>query len=163
MTRRENCIEPGAVNSNDFARPFQCHDEHGFQAKHMIGRHAIFQAMRAAGIERHIAADRANRLAGGIRRIVQAMRRGSERYLRVDDTRFNDGNPQGRIESQDAIQPIQGDDDAFLNRQRAARKTRPAAARDEGHLLFMAQSHQRHHFLGRLWNGHRQRARVKNR
>ena len=34
--------------------------EHGFDAEHVIRRHAVFQAMRAAGIERDVSADRAD-------------------------------------------------------------------------------------------------------
>ena len=53
--------------------------EHDAHAEHVIGRHAVPEAVRAAGVERDVAANRADRLARGIRRVVQAVRRGQSR------------------------------------------------------------------------------------
>ena len=50
--------------------------EHGLDAEHVIGGHAVLQTMRAAGIERDISANRADRLARGVRRVVQPVGRG---------------------------------------------------------------------------------------
>jgi len=46
-----------AADLDDFAR-----DQHDFAAQHVVGGHAVFQAMHAAGILRDIAADRAGNL-----------------------------------------------------------------------------------------------------
>ena len=37
--------------------------QHGLHAEHVIRRHAVFQAVCAPGIERHVATDGADRLA----------------------------------------------------------------------------------------------------
>ena len=55
--------------------------EHGLDAEHVVGGHAVFQAMRAAGVEGDVAADGADRLAGRIGRVVQPVRRGGLRHL----------------------------------------------------------------------------------
>src|ERR1700682_36870 len=52
-----------AADLEDFAR-----DQHDLAAEHVIGGHAVFQAMHAAGIFRDIAADRTQAL----RRVVRA-------------------------------------------------------------------------------------------
>src|SRR5258706_9033596 len=48
--------------------------QHRFKAQHMVRGHTIFQAMGAARVKRDVAANRAYRLARGIRSIVQTMR-----------------------------------------------------------------------------------------
>ena len=48
--------------------------QHQLDAQHVVGGQAVFQAMHAAGIFRHIAADGAGDLAGGIRRVIEARR-----------------------------------------------------------------------------------------
>ena len=56
-----------AADLDDFAR-----DQHDFAAQHVVGGHAVFQAMHAAGILRDIAADRAGDLRRRIGRIVKS-------------------------------------------------------------------------------------------
>ena len=48
--------------------------QHGLDPEHVVGGHAVFQAMRAAGIEGHVAADGADGLAGRIGRVMQSVR-----------------------------------------------------------------------------------------
>ena len=63
---------------------------HALDAENVIGSHPVLQAMRAAGIESHVAADRANRLAGGIGRVMQAVRARPLRDVEVDHARLDD-------------------------------------------------------------------------
>ena len=66
------------------------------QAEHVIGRHAVAEAVRAAGVERDVAADRADRLARGIGRVVQAVRCGQRGDGEVDDAGLDDGDARDR-------------------------------------------------------------------
>ena len=56
-----------AADPDDLAR-----DQHDLAAEHVVGGHAVFQAMHAAGILRDIAADRAGDLRRRIGRIVKS-------------------------------------------------------------------------------------------
>ena len=47
-------------------------DQHHFKAKDIVGGEAVFQAMHPAGIFRHIAANGAGDLRGGVRRVVES-------------------------------------------------------------------------------------------
>ena len=48
--------------------------QHDFQAQHVIGGDAVGQRVRAAGVLRHVAADGAGALAGGIGRVEITVR-----------------------------------------------------------------------------------------
>ena len=87
----------------------------------MVGGHTVFQAMCAAGIEGHVAADRANRLTGRIWGVIETVGRGGGGDGKIDDSRFNDGGTLQRIKVQNAVEPIQGDDDASRYRQGTTR------------------------------------------
>ena len=64
--------------------------EHGFETEDMIRCHAVFQAMGTSRIERHIAADRADLLTGGIRSVVQPVSRRLVADHQVDRPRLHD-------------------------------------------------------------------------
>ena len=74
--------------------------EHGFDAEDVVGRHAVFEAVRAAGVEGDVAANRADQGAGGIGRVMEAVRRGGQRYLGVHHAGLHHGNPLGGVETQ---------------------------------------------------------------
>ena len=46
--------------------------EHDLATEYVVGGHAVFQAMHAAGIFRHVAADRAGNLRGWVRRVIKS-------------------------------------------------------------------------------------------
>jgi hypothetical protein len=48
-------------------------DQHQFDAEHVVGGQAVFEAVHAAGILRDVAADRAGDLRGRIGRVVEAL------------------------------------------------------------------------------------------
>ena len=114
--------------------------QHNREANDMIGSHAVFQAVGAPGIKGDVSADGANRLAGRIRSEVEPVRGGGGRNRQVDRPRFDHGQALGGVDPQDSIQPIEGDDDAPRDGDRATRKARPAAARHKGDSIF---EHQR--------------------
>ena len=92
--------------------------EHDAHPEHVVRRHPVPEAMRAAGVERHVAADRADRLARGVRRVVQPVRRGECRDREVHDAGFDDGESRAGIEPQHAVHAVQRDDDAVFDRAR---------------------------------------------
>ena len=65
--------------------------EHDPQPEHVVRRHPVPEAVRPPGVERHVAADRADRLARGVRRVVQPVRGGQCRDCEIDDAGFDDG------------------------------------------------------------------------
>ena len=114
--------------------------EHGFDAEHVVGGHAVFQAMGAAGVEGDIAADGANQRAGRVRRVMQLVRRGGQRDLGIHHARLDHGNPLGGVQAQNPGQAVERDDDAVRHGQRAARQAGAAAARDKGQSLLVAEA-----------------------
>ena len=90
--------------------------EHGLDAEHVVGGHAVFQAVGAAGVEGDVAADGADQRAGRVGRVMQPVRRGGQRYLRVHHARLDHGNPLGGVQPQNAGQAVERDDDAVRHR-----------------------------------------------
>src|SRR5262245_25443179 len=74
-----------------------CQDR--FDAKHMVRGHAVLEAMCSARVKSHVATNRANRLAGWVRRIVQAVSRSGFSNLRVDDSGLDNSDSLVRIET----------------------------------------------------------------
>src|SRR5262249_51328991 len=73
----EPLIRPGRTEAGGLgvfpaeAKDFTGH-EHDFTTEHVVGGHAVFQAMHAAGIFRHVTADCARNLRGRIRRVIKS-------------------------------------------------------------------------------------------
>ena len=63
------CVQRGGAQLHQFAR-----GQHHIECQNVGGREAVFQAMRAAGILRHVAADGAHRLRRRIGRIEVSLR-----------------------------------------------------------------------------------------
>ena len=61
-------VEMLAAEADDLAG-----DQHDLAAEHVVGGHAVFQAMHAAGILRDVAADGAGDLRGRVGRVVEAL------------------------------------------------------------------------------------------
>jgi len=113
--------------------------EHGFEAEDVVGRHAVFQAVGAAGVEGDVAADRADRLARWVGRVVQAVGRRGERDRGVDHAGLDDGEALGGIDAEDAVEAVERDDETAGDGRGAARETGAAAAGDEGDVFFGAE------------------------
>ena len=107
--------------------------EHRLEPEDVVQRHAVAEAVGAARVEGDVAADRADRLARRIGRVVQAERDGGGRDVEVDDAGLDDGDAIDRIDLQDARQPVQRDDDAVDVRHGPAGQAGAAAARHERH------------------------------
>ena len=132
-------------------------------AEDVIGGHPVAEAVRAAGVERDVAADRADRLARRIRRVIETVLRRGGRHIEIDHARLDDGDPRLGIDPEDAIQPVQRDDDAVLDRHGATREAGAAAARHEGHAGVVTAPHGLDDLVRRFDEHHRARPRAKRR
>ena len=117
--------------------------------------------MGAARVEGHVAADGADQLAGRIGRVVEAKWGRRLGDVQIDDAGFNNGDARHGIEVQDAIEPVECNDDAFLHRQRTAGEAGAAAAGDKGHAMLIAELHGGNHLVGRLGQDNRTRPRPE--
>ena len=135
--------------------------EHGPQPQHVVERHAVPEAVRSAGIEGDVAANRADRLARRIGRVVEPEARRGRGDVEIDDARLHDGHPIDRVHLEDAIEAVEGDDDAVGEGHGAAGQARAAAAGDEGHAGQMAQPDGLDDLVGRGREHDRARASVE--
>ena len=111
--------------------------------------------MRPAGVRGDVAADL--RLLGGtgIRRKEQAALSCDATHVRGRDAGLDLHAPDQRIERAHTRKPLEGDDDAAVERNSAARITRTAAARDDGHAVGVAPGDHLGGFLRGLRPGDR--------
>ena len=84
--------------------------KHHFHRHDVVAGHAVFQAMRAARIEGHIAADRTNLLAARIGSIVESGLFNRCGQLRINDPRFDHCLAIGQVYADNPIESIQGND-----------------------------------------------------
>ncbi len=91
---------------------------------------AVLEAVRAAGVLRHVAAHRADHLAGRVRGVEVAVRPGRGADRQVRDARFHDGPLADRVDRDDPAHPRGHDQHAVGPRQGAAGQ---AGARPPGH------------------------------
>ena len=112
-------------------------------AEHVVDREAVLEAVRAAGVLGHVAADRADLLAGRVGRVVVAVRRDRAGDLEVRDARLDDDAAAVEVDLEDAAHPRERDHDAAGDGQRAAREAGAGAARDERHAVGVAGAHAR--------------------
>jgi hypothetical protein len=104
--------------------------EHHRDRGHVVERHPVLEAVGAARVLRHVAADRARALAGRIGRVVQSERRHGARQRDVHDPRLDHRQPVLRIDRQDARQPVEPEDHDAVG-ERATREPGARAAGDE--------------------------------
>ncbi len=119
------------------------------QTRDVIHGEAVLEAMRAAGVLRHVAADRADLLARRIGCVEEPVRSDGLADVEVRDSRLDDDALRCQVDFENPVHARQRDDDALRDGKRAARESRPRAARDERHALAGADLH------GRLYLGRR--------
>ena len=103
--------------------------QHHLEAGHVVRREAVLEAVRAARVLGHVAADRADDLARRVRREeVRGRHRLRDRDVR--DAGLHEHAPVRDVHLEDPPQPRERDQDALLDRERAAREPRAGAARD---------------------------------
>ena len=114
----------------------------------MSGGEAVLEAMRAAGVFGHVAADGADRLRGRIGRIEIAVAGDALGDAGIDDAGLDHHARIGDIDFENAIHARQADDNAVRDRQRSAAEARAGAARHERNPFAMADAHHGLHLLG---------------
>ena len=108
-------IEMLAADADDLAR-----HQHQLAAEQVVGGHAVFEAVHAAGILRHVAADGAGDLRGRIRRVVEAGLLDRLGHRQVGHAGLDHGDAVGEVDLADAIELRHAEQHAVLQRQRAA-------------------------------------------
>ena len=104
-----------AADPDDFA----C-DQHDFAAQHVIGGHAVFQAMHAAGVLRDIAADRTGDLRRRVGRIIESGMRHGLADGEIGDARLGHHHAVVEIDLADALELAEAEQHTIGQRQRAA-------------------------------------------
>ena len=75
-----------------------------FDLHHVVQREPIFQAMHAARVFRHIAANRAGNLAARVGRVIQAMLRHGLTDGQISHTALHDGRTAVFVDLQNFIE-----------------------------------------------------------
>ena len=110
------------------------------RADHVVGGEAVLQAVRAAGVLRDVAADRADLLARRVRRVVVAVRCRRLGDVEVDHARLDDGTLVLTAYGGDGAHPRRHDQHALGVRQRPTGQPGPGAAGDVRHLVLGART-----------------------
>jgi len=112
----------------------ECHhlpvgEQHG-ERDDVIECHAVLQAVWPAGILGHVPADGTGALAGGIGRVVQAIRRCCRREHRIHDAGLDDRARVVTIDRHDPLEAVQAKEHHVVG-ERTAGETRACSARHE--------------------------------
>jgi hypothetical protein len=122
--------------------------QHHLGRQHVVRGEPVLEAVRAAGVLRDVAADRAHLLAAGVGREVQPVRRGRCGDVQVGHARLDDRPPVDRVDLEHPLQPRDADDDPVRHGQRPAREAGAGPARHERHPVFRAHPYGRRHLRG---------------
>jgi len=110
-------VEMLAVNPQDFAI-----DQDRFEAKHIVGRQPIFEAVNAARIFRDVTPDRTSDLTGRIGRIVKPVAFHRLRYAKVRHPRLHPHAAVVVIHLQHLVEFPEPEQNAIFERQGTARQ-----------------------------------------
>ena len=127
-----------AAETNDRAAG-QCH----FQTEHIISRHAVFQAARAARVGGDVAPDAAVRAAGRVGRIIKPLLLDRLVQMLRDHTRLHHRDKVVRIDLLDAVHPRQREHDAPARWNTSAHVTVARAARSHRQVVPMSETEDR--------------------
>ena len=141
-------VRPGLLAGVGAHRHHAAVGQHDLRGQHVVGGEPVLEAVRAAGVLRDVAADRAHLLARRIGCVVQPVRRRRLRDRQVRDAGLDDRSPVDRIELQDPVQARQADHHTVRDGQRAAGEAGARPACDERHLVLVAHPYRRRHLVG---------------
>jgi len=116
----------------------------------VVARHAVFEAAQAAGVFRHVAADRGDRLGTGVGGIEEALRGDGVEEVEGDDARLDRCRKVFLVDLQDAVHPGHADDHAALDGGAAAGKSGAGPPGNDGEPLLSAEVHGEDEVLLRL-------------
>ena len=111
---------------------------------------AVLQAVRAAGVLGHVAADRAHLLARRIRRVEVPVGGHRLRHLEIRHAGLDDDPLGVEIDLEHPVHARERDHDPLGDRQRAAGEAGAGAARDERDAVCRTGAHDRLHLVRRL-------------
>src|ERR1700733_5890335 len=100
--------------------------------------------MRAAGIWREVAADRASTLARRIGRVMISGPFEPLRQMDIDQAGFDDGVAVAEIDLENPLHPRKCDHDSAADGKAPARQARARAAGDKGEVELVARLHNGH-------------------
>ena len=135
-------------------------DQHHLQPQDVVGRHAVFQAMHAAGILRHVAADGAGDLRGRVRRIIEAGVRHRVAHGEIGDAGLHHRDAVVVVDLADAVELRHAEQHAVGQRQRAAGQRGAGAARHHLDAIVVAVAQHRGDLCGGLRQHHHHRQRL---
>ena len=145
-------IEMLAAEPDDLAG-----DQHHLDAEDVVGGHAVFQAMHAAGIFRDIAADRAGDLRRGVRRVIERLVLHRLADGEVGDARLDHGDAVGEIDLADAVELAHAEEHAVDQRQRPAGQRGPRPPRHHPDAVVVAIAQHAGHLVGGFGQHHNHR------
>ena len=133
--------------------------QHHLDAEQVVGGEPVLEAVHAAGVLRHIAADRAGDLAGGVRGVIEPV--GADRGAdgEIGHPRLDHGAAVGAVDVENPVELAEADGDPVRQRQRAAGEPGAGAARHDLHPPLVAEREHAAHLAGvaRQHDDHRQR------
>ncbi len=103
--------------------------QHEFDAEDVVHGETVFEAVHAARILRHVAADGAGDLRGGIGRVVETRGLDGAGDGEVGDPRLGTDGAVLVVDGEDAIEPGHDEQHAVSERQRTARERGAGASR----------------------------------
>ena len=121
---------------------------HQGDAQQVVGRHAVFQAMRAAGVHRDVPGNGAGELRGRIGCIEKALRFDRTCHAEVGPTGLNPDEPVVEVGLQHLVQPRDAQDHAVRRGQRATGQRSARAAWNHRNALFVAYFQDGGHIFG---------------
>ncbi len=138
-------IEVLAADAQDLAG-----HQHDLAAQEIVGGHAVLEAMHAAGVLRHVAADGAGDLGGRIGRVVEAHVLDRLRHREIGDAGLDHRHAVGEIELADALELAHSEQDAVGERERTAGERGASPARHHLDAFGMAVGEHATHLLRRF-------------
>jgi hypothetical protein len=136
-------VEPGGVERLRAELDRLAFDRVAAHAQHVVDRQPVLQAVHAAGVLGHVAADRAGDLARRVGRVVQPVRRGGLADRDVAHAALHTRRARERIDRDDAVELREAQSRAEPVRQRAARQPGARTARDDRHVEPVAGAQHR--------------------
>ena len=113
-------------------------DQHDLATEHIVGGHAVFQAVHAAGVLRDVAADGAGDLRGRIGRVIKAFMGDRVRDRQIGDAGLDHGDAVGEVDLLDPVELGHAQQHPVGQRQRAAGERGAGPARHHPDALVVA-------------------------
>ena len=123
--------------------------EHDLRSGDVVDREAVLEAVGAARVLRHVAADRADLLAGRIGCVEVAVRRDGPGHVEVRHARLHDDALALDVDLENPAHPGDRDDDPVRHGERTAGEAGARAAGDERHPVACAEPEDGLHVVRR--------------